>query len=157
MFTTILLIIMFSLMSYNSIDMFRKNKRYLNKSYDIKHGHRCYLCKEKLEREYSLGDLLDKTENLVVCKSCERDSKLDNLLSNKNKLNLFKKYLISKKSDNLILGLLVVAVAVLIIHIILFLTINFKGLGWVSNFILVIYWILMIIRFKLTTIKKPSE
>ena len=41
-------------------------------SYDIKFGRRCYICKESIEKEHNLFDLLDDKGKLVACVSCER-------------------------------------------------------------------------------------
>ena len=65
-------------------------------TYDVKRGNICYSCKEDiytyLDKEYNYGE---SDEKFTLCKSCNRDEKLNDITSNGllSKVDMFKKYL----------------------------------------------------------------
>jgi len=83
---------------------FRLMKKKKNISWDIKRGLNCYSCKESIVSVYDYT-IDTKKECFDLCKSCSRDESIDSIINNSNKKNTnrLKRYLISKKSDKIII------------------------------------------------------
>jgi hypothetical protein len=135
-------------------------------SYDLKHGLRCFSCKEEIEMsdidKYNLlSDILNKLKNnedakkFTICKSCERNQKLDDLVTHKgvSRINKLKIFLISEKSNKLNLWLIFGLVLFLLIDVFfrIFFKINF--FSYIYNIYLCFYWCIMIYKQKITSIK----
>ena len=78
-----------------------KNTKYV--TMDLRNGEMCYCCKGKIEidRNELLNNILNNKINYRICKSCQRDEKLDELvnhskLSRRHKVKFF---LLSDKYD----------------------------------------------------------
>lgn len=130
-------------------------------SIDLKSGQLCYSCKQELDvnKIEVLENLISSKEKYQLCKPCQRDEKLDGLI-NKNKLSRLHKlklYLINGNFDKTIRYLLFSIVFLLMVDILLKTIFNIKWFSYVYNLIICLYWILMIYRHKLISIKKPSE
>jgi hypothetical protein len=130
-------------------------------STDLKTGERCYSCKDKMDidRMDILDILVHDKKNYRLCKSCERDEKLDGLI-NKDKssrLHKLKLYLIGTEFDKTTRILLTSIVLFLIIDMILKLKFDIKWFSYFYNTFLALYWLLMIYRHRIISIKKPSE
>jgi hypothetical protein len=128
-------------------------------SSDLKSGEICYSCKEKMDidREELLENLLNNKTNYRLCQSCKRDENLDKIVNHSKlfKLNRFKLYLISddyNKFAKILLGFLLIFC---ITDITLKIVFNIKGFSYFYNAFLVVYWVLIIYRHKLISIKKP--
>jgi hypothetical protein len=128
-------------------------------SSDLKSGEICYSCKEKMDidREELLENLLNNKTNYRLCQSCKRDENLDKIVNHSKlfKLNRFKLYLISddyNKFAKILLGFLLIFC---ITDITLKIVFNIKGFSYFYNTFLVVYWVLIIYRHKLISIKKP--
>lgn len=128
-------------------------------SSDLKSGEICYSCKEKMDidREELLENLLNNKTNYRLCQSCKRDEKLDKIVNHSklSRLNKFKLYLISddyNKFAKILLGFLLIFC---ITDITLKVVFNIKGFSYFYNTFLVVYWVLIIYRHKLISIKKP--
>jgi hypothetical protein len=125
---------------------------------DLKSGEICYSCKEKMEIDQVelLDNLLNNKTNYKLCQSCKRDEKLDEIVNHSklSKLNRFKLYLISdgyNKMAKMLLGLLVL---LCIADITLKVVSDIKGFSYFYNIFLVFYWLLIIYRHKLISVKK---
>jgi hypothetical protein len=125
---------------------------------DLKSGEICYSCKEKMEIDQVelLDNLLNNKTNYRLCQSCKRDEKLDEIVNHSklSKLNRFKLYLISdgyNKMAKMLLGLLVL---LCIADITLKVVSDIKGFSYFYNIFLVFYWLLIIYRHKLISVKK---
>ena len=125
---------------------------------DLKSGEMCYCCKEKMEvdREELLENLINNKSNYRLCQSCKRDEKLDDIVNHSklSRLNRFKLYLISddyNKVAKILLGFLVVfALGDVTLKVVF----DIKGFGYFYNTFLVCYWLLLIYRHKLISVKK---
>lgn len=121
--------------------------------YDIKYGHRCYICKETIEKEHNLFDLLDDKEKIVACVSCERDRKLNEVIGGKKYVifNWVKKYLISDNFKKICIWFVILqscAILLLIFSLIFKLKFN---VGIITNSFNIIYWIIIVIKTRLIT------
>lgn len=136
-----------------------KNTKYV--SLDLKNGEMCYCCKAKIELDRSvvLSNMLNNKTNYSICKSCQRDEKLDKIVNHSklSKLNSFKLFLLSERYDKFSRYLLFSLVFLISIDLILKLVFDIKWFSPIYNTYLVFYWLLLIYRHKLISIKKPSE
>jgi hypothetical protein len=109
-------------------------------SSDLKSGEICYSCKEKMDIDKLevLENLLNNKSNYRLCQSCKRDEKLDEIVNHSklSKINKFKLYLISDRDVTLKVAF------------------NIKGFSYFYNTFLVCYWLLLIYRHKLISVKK---
>ena len=135
-----------------------KARKYI--SIDLRSGQRCYSCKEKIEIDSSevLDILVHNKANYRLCKSCLRNEKLD-ILIDKNKSSKFHKLkllLVSKDFDKiskLLIGSMIFLFFVNILLNILFDT----WFSYFYNAFLACYWLIIIYRHRVISIKKPSE
>ncbi len=136
-----------------------KKTKYI--SMDLRNGEMCYCCKNKIEMSKSdvLYNILNNKKNYTICKSCQRDEKLDKLVNNSrlSKLNKFKLFLLSEKYEKVSKYLLISLVFLLSFDLMLKLVFQTKWFSPIYNFYLIFYWLLIIYRHKLISIKKPSE
>jgi hypothetical protein len=127
-------------------------------SSDLKSGEICYSCKEKMDidKEEVLENLINNKSNYRLCQSCKRDEKLDEIVNHSklSKLNKFKLYLISDSYDKFFKILLILLLIFCITDVTLKVVFNIKGFSYFYNTFLVCYWLLLIYRHKLISIKK---
>ncbi len=132
-------------------------KRRENISFDIRFGLRCYSCKEKngfdISSRFVNNDIVEKLE---ICKSCEREERLNILFKRRLNINRIKRFLISNKSRKVQGILLVMIVSCVVIDITMLFTIKVRGFGLLSNLISIVFWVCFIGRFIVTSIKKPK-
>lgn len=137
-------------------------------SYDINNGYKCYTCKknidsfdervEKLGKSIMTNEDFEKLNTPTRCKSCERDIRLNHLTKPfgfRYKLIAdLDKFLISKGYRKFMFISLFIIVSCLLLDIIFRDGRVFFYLGQLAQ---LIYWILFIRSYKLTTIKKPNQ
>ena len=127
-------------------------------SSDLKSGEICYSCKEKMDidRLEVLENLLNNKSNYRLCQSCKRDEKLDEIVNHSklSKLNKFKLHLISDSYNKFFKILLSLLLIFCITDVTLKVVFNIKGFSYFYNTFLVFYWLLMIYRHKLISVKK---
>jgi hypothetical protein len=125
---------------------------------DLRNGEMCYCCKGKIEvdRNDVMYNILNNKANYQICKSCQRDEKLDEIVnySKLSKLNKFKFFLLSEKYDKLARYLLFSLVVLVFFDITLKMIFDIKWFTPIYNLYLVSYWLLMIYRHRLMSIKK---
>jgi hypothetical protein len=125
---------------------------------DLRNGEMCYCCKGKIEvdRNDVMYNILNNKANYQICKSCQRDEKLDEIVnySKLSKLNKFKFFLLSEKYDKLARYLLFSLVILVFFDITLKMVFDIKWFTPIYNLYLVSYWLLMIYRHRLMSIKK---
>ncbi len=126
---------------------------------DLRNGEMCYCCKDKIEMDRNdvLYNILNNKANYQICKSCQRDEKLDEIVnySKLSKLNKFKFFLLSEKYDKLAKYLLFSLVFFVLGDVVLKIVFDIKWFSPIYNLYLVCYWLLMIYRHRLMSIKKP--
>lgn len=134
---------------------------------DINSGYKCYGCKKDLDSfedrvsrivqgGLSVSDL-EKLDKPIRCKSCERDIKLNHLTKKfgfryKLMANI-DKFLISGKYERFIWISLSIIMSYLILD--MFFLREWRVFFYLGQLCQLIYWMLFIRRYKLTTIKNP--
>lgn len=128
-----------------------------NISFDIRYGLRCYSCKEKtgydITSRFVNNDIVEKLE---ICRSCEREERLNMLLKGRLNINRVKRFLISNKSKRLQGILLVTIISLVIIDIVMIFTLKIKIFSIISSFFTIAFWCIFIGRFMIASIKKPK-
>ena len=139
---------------------FATNRKWKDISWEIRRGLKCPSCKENIytkEEENQLwmnGRLPVEGDNITSCKSCRRDESIDVLFGKRSSLFLgFRNYLISDKSRKLLLYMLVALFSFTIIDIICSLVFNIRGLSIVSNSFNLLYWVVMFIKRRYSSIR----
>ena len=69
-----------------------KNTKYV--SMDLRNGEMCYCCKDKIDIDKNalLNNILNNKTNYRICKACQRDEKLDEIV-NHSKLSKINKFI----------------------------------------------------------------
>lgn len=133
-----------------------KNTKYV--TIDLRSGEMCYCCKSKIEidRNELLNNILDNKTNYRICKACQRDEKLDELVNHSklSRINKFKLFLLSEKYDKFARYLLFSLVILVFFDVTLKIVFDIKWFSPIYNLYLVCYWVLLIYRHKLISTKK---
>ncbi len=133
-----------------------KNTKYV--SMDLRNGEMCYCCKGKIEIDKNdvLYNILNNKSNYRICKACQRDEKLDEIVNHSklSKINKFKLFLLSEKYDKVARYLLLSLVFLVSFDLVLKLVFHIKWFTPIYNLYLVCYWLLLIYRHKLISTKK---
>lgn len=139
---------------------FATNHKWKDVSWEIRRGTKCSSCKNDIytkdeESEMWLtGKFHINSDNVTTCKSCRRDESIDVLFGQKSSLLLrFRNYLISEKSKKLLLYMMLLLFACIIIDV-LFIFLGIKGFSIVSNSINSLYWCVMFIKRRYSSIRK---
>ncbi len=141
-----------------------RNKKNESIFTDVNIGHRCYSCKKiasnRAKLDYIMFDNRDLEEKLCKCNECKREDKLHLLI----KGSFYKIYLsklkreLYRRGSKLIPILLIIHFVFLAIYAIsmLFNVEYFIYAKYVYPPLLLIAWILILFRAKLSYMKKPS-
>ena len=125
---------------------------------DLKSGEICYSCKEKMEIDQVelFENLINNKTNYRLCQSCKRDEKLDKIVNHSklSKINRFKLYLISDSYNKLFKISIALLLIFCIVDITLKVVFDIKVFSYFYNTFLVCYWLLLIYRHKLISVKK---
>lgn len=134
-----------------------KNTKYV--TMDLRNGEMCYCCKGKIEMDRNdvLYNILNNVTNYRICKACQRDEKLDEIVNHSklSKINKFKFFLLSEKYDKFARYLLFSLVILVFLDITLKIVFDIKWFSPIYNLYLVCYWLILIYRHRLISIKKP--
>jgi hypothetical protein len=169
---TILHVILFLFIVIIAIKLYRLSNRSKNINWEVKQGVRCYSCKIDITEEsdlYSKSIILKniihriskdpKSENFKLCVSCNRNDKLEGIISHKffnfNRINKIKKYLYSKNVDKVQIIMIVLMIVSNLIdgfikyyfHINIFIGILFN----------IFYWFMLYYTAKLSFIEKQKN
>ena len=133
-----------------------KNTKFI--TMDLRNGEMCYSCKGKIEMDKNelLSNILNNVTNYRICKSCQRDEKLDEIVNHSklSKINKFKFFLLSEKYDKFARYLLFSLVILVFFDITLKIVFHIKWFSPIYNLYLVCYWLLLIYRHRLISTKK---
>lgn len=125
---------------------------------DLKSGEICYSCKEKMEIDQVelFENLINNKTNYRLCQSCKRDEKLDKIVNHSklSKINRFKLYLISDSYNKIFKISIALLLIFCIVDITLKVVFDIKVFSYFYNTFLVCYWLLLIYRHKLISVKK---
>lgn len=151
--------IIFSLLPFAFIVYYMimiKNTKYV--SMDLRNGEMCYCCKGKMDLDKNdlLNNILNNKSNYRICKACQRDERLDEIVNHSklSKINKFKLFLLSEKYDKFAKYLLFSLVFLVSFDLVLRLVFQIKWFTPIYNLYLVCYWLIMIYRHRLISIKK---
>lgn len=126
---------------------------------DLRNGEMCYCCKDKMEMDKNdlLNNILNNKSNYRICKACQRDEKLDEIVNHSklSKINKFKFFLLSERYDKFAKYLLFSLVFFVLSDVVLKMVFDIKWFTPIYNLYLVCYWLLIIYRHRLMSIKKP--
>lgn len=132
-------------------------------SFELKRGLKCQSCKEDIDGQAidwssipltSLVGLQSLDHNIKTCISCKRDESIDSVIGGKKHIiSKLRIYMISDKFKTVQKVLLALLVLVLIVNIICIFNRNSTG-GIIINLFNTLYWIVIIIQNRITSIKK---
>jgi hypothetical protein len=124
-------------------------------TFQLKTGMYCFVCKSELSLldELLTNNLIYDSQNYTVCKCCDREMKLNQLDKGKSYINLnkFKLQLIKGEKNNLSLIILGIF---FVVDMSLRLIFNIYWFCFIYNSVLTLYWILMVWRLNLISVKK---
>lgn len=160
MISTISLTISFLWISI-MITYFLLNRKKTNIEWSLIKGIRCISCKEEipLDEEEFINNNFEFKDGVKICQACERDEKLDQLVDKQHKYlqRKLKLFLISKYYKYFIIIGISLGFLSCGVDIILSIFFGIKGLNILTNSIYIIFWTVMILKMKATTIKKSPN
>lgn len=134
----------------------KKNKHI---SAEMRIGEICYNCKSKIEisRNQVWDNIIDDKTHYTLCKSCQRDTKLNGIVGNKLHSKLVKfKLILLEDSKILTIYLLSIMVILLICHLLLAIIFHITWFNIIINGYLTLYWLMMLYRIRLVQGKKTQ-
>ena len=147
------------LIAVTFITIFRnRNKECV--SFSKKIGTMCYSCSDEIENNDPMDTykrIVDDKEDFRLCKSCERDEKLGYFIYGNNKdqkINKFKKFLLSNKFRKVNLIILIAIPLTLSLHYFLLFVYKIDEFQILNYLIVTIFWIVFLYKNKLEYKKK---
>jgi len=143
--TTLFLIIFTSSYTFYII----KNKKSIG--YDLSTGVKCYNCKSETGHERLTYEDISNTNNYKLCKSCERDQKLNNIIS-KFKFDTikFKRFILNDKFyKKIVFYFIIYTIICIIIDLLLFYFFKFTFLVKTMNLFSFLFSLISLYRTKL--------
>lgn len=134
---------------------FFKNKNKECVSFSKKIGTMCYSCSDEIEDEdpmESYKRIVEDKEDFRLCRACERDEKLGYFIYGNNKeekINKFKKFLLSNKFRKINLTILIAIPVTLSLHYFLLFIYKINGFQILNYSIVTIFWIIFLYKNKL--------
>ena len=125
--------------------------------WNINKGEMCYQCKESLELkdEILIGRLLDTTDFKTLCTSCKRENKISQLKKPYLKWKFkFQIFLYSKDFSKIYWIFPIIIFVVILIDVISMFVGNKLGLWWVYGTLNLLFYFILFIKLKYTTVKK---
>jgi hypothetical protein len=126
-----------------------KNKKSIG--YDLSTGVKCYNCKSETGHERLTYLDISNTNNYKLCKSCERDQKLNNIIS-KFKFDSikFKRLILNDKfNKKIVFYFIIYTILCIIIDLLLFYFFKFTFLSKTMNLFSFLFSLISLYRTKL--------
>ena len=126
-----------------------KNKKSIG--YDLSTGVKCYNCKSETGHERLTYEDISNTNNYKLCKSCERDQKLNNIIS-KFKFDTikFKRFILNDKfNKKIVFYFIIYTILCIIIDLLLFYFFKFTFLVKTMNLFSFLFSLISLYRTKL--------
>jgi hypothetical protein len=126
-----------------------KNKKSIG--YDLSTGVKCYNCKSETGHERLTYEDISNTNNYKLCKSCERDQKLNNIIS-KFKFDTikFKRFILNDKFyKKIVFYFIIYTIICIIIDLLLFYFFKFTFLVKTMNLFSFLFSLISLYRTKL--------
>jgi hypothetical protein len=139
---------------------FYRNKNKECVSFSKKVGTMCYSCSDEIEDNDPMDTykrIVDDKEDFRLCKACDRDEKLGYFIYGNNKdqkINKFKKFLLSNKFRKIHLTILILIPLTLSLHYFLLFVYKIDGFQILNYLIVTIFWIVFLYKNKLEYKKK---
>lgn len=143
----------------------RRIKKYTSITWEVRRGMKCYGCGTDVDNDFDdvilKFDEKNDTKIMKLCVACKRDENLDQFIKSgfldATRLNKFKKYLFSKKSERLAWYFLLAIIPAIGIAIITRLVFDIK-IFWVLTPILnIVYWTIFCYKSKITHIEEKLK
>ena len=142
------------LIAVSFITFFRnRNKECV--SFSKKVGTMCYSCSDEIDDLDPMDTykrFLEDKEDFRLCRACDRDEKLGYFIYRNNKeekINNFKKFLLSNKFKKVNLILLIAIPVTLSLHYFLLFVYKINGFQILNYSIVTIFWIVFLYKSKL--------
>lgn len=144
---------------------FVKKKWSENISFDLSYGMRCYCCKDEISTMEDLAKnmfnskkSMEDAKELKLCDACKRNEQL-NKIFNKKSDSKFKRLLISDKYNRLTAIFLILMVSCMAIDVldIIYIEDNIRYFFLLGQIFQLIFWYILVKRWKYTAIKKPQS
>jgi len=126
-----------------------KNKKSIG--YDLSTGVKCYNCKSETGHKRLTYEDISNTNNYKLCKSCERDQKLNNIIS-KFKFDTikFKRLILNDKfNKKIVFYFIIYTILCIIIDLLLFYFFKFTFLSKTMNLFSFLFSLISLYRTKL--------
>jgi hypothetical protein len=126
-----------------------KNKKSIG--YDLSTGVKCYNCKSETGHERLTYEDISNTNNYKLCKSCERDQKLNNIIS-KFKFDTikFKRFILNDKFyKKIVFYFIIYTILCIIIDLFLFYFFKFTFFAKIMNLFSFLFSLISLYRTKL--------
>lgn len=140
----------------------KRMKKYGSITWEVRRGMKCYGCGKDVNHDFeeAINTFDEKNDNKIMklCVACKRDENLDQFIKtgfpDATRLNKFKKYLFSKKSERLAWYFLLAIIPAIGIDIVTRLVFDIK-IFWVLTPILnIVYWTIYCYKSKITHIEE---
>ena len=142
----------------------KRVKKYGSITWEVRRGMKCYGCGTDVNQDFEdiisivKFDEKSDTKTMKLCVSCKRDENLDQFIKtgfpDATRINKFKKYLFSKKSERLVWYFLLAIILTIGIELVARLVFNIK-IFWVLTPILnIVYWTIFCYKSKITHIEE---
>ena len=129
-------------------------------SFSKKIGTMCYSCSDEIEYDDPMDTykrIVEDKEDFRLCKACDRDEKLGYFIYDNNKdqkINKFKKFLLSNKFRKINLIILIAIPLTLSLHYFLLFVYKIDEFQILNYLIVTIFWIVSLYKNKLEYKKK---
>lgn len=142
----------------------RRIKKYKSITFEVRRGERCYGCSNLVEHDHpdyldfqSFKESLEK-EDFKLCVACKREESFDTFIKSgfpdATRINRFKKFLFSKKSDKLVWYFMFAILGSVAVEIFARFVFDIKVFWLLTPIFNIVYWSLFCYKSKITFIKE---
>jgi hypothetical protein len=133
-------------------------------TFEVRRGERCYSCSTEVEHDDT--DYMDfdafkaslEKEDFKLCVRCKREENLDQFIKtgfpDATRINKFKKFLFSKKSDRMIWYFMFAVFTSIIVEFVARFVFDIKLFWFLTPILNIIYWSIFCYKSKITYIKE---
>jgi hypothetical protein len=128
---------------------YKRNRHYGRDLFYKRCGIECFKCSSEIIDPYHAN--LENQDNLSLCKSCNRDQKIKNLLKKINLKYYIYKFVLSRKSEYITIGFVLVSLIILLISMFTGFT---NYISMLNSSIIISHWVISIYRIIISKNKK---
>jgi hypothetical protein len=136
-------------------------KKLTSIAFEVRRGERCYSCATNVEHDdldYTDFATMLQKEDFKLCVRCKREENLDQFIKtgfpDATRINKFKKFLFSKKSDRMIWYFMFAILTSIAIEFISRFVFDIKVFCFLTPMLNIIYWSIYCYKLKITYIKE---